>query len=116
MKRGCQSRMSGCKGKDGRMIGEEGKILERWIEYFTEMLNEEEEDEENKEDYKRNLIVKLDQALEQPQEICKEPKRQEIGYATQRMKNNRAPWGRYNRSGINKIWRGRSNGCSPRIN
>ena len=72
MKRGFQPRMSGCKGKDGRMIGEEGKILERWIEYFTEMLNEE-GDEENKEDYKINLIVKLDQVLEQPQEICKKP-------------------------------------------
>ena len=70
MKRGFQPRMSGCKGKDGRMVGEEGKILETWIEYFTEMLNEEEED---KEDYKRNLIVKLDHVLEQPQEICKEP-------------------------------------------
>ena len=73
MKRGFQPRMSGCKGKDGRMIGEEGKILERWIEYFTEMMNEEEGDDNNKEDYKRNLIVKLDQALKQPQEICNEP-------------------------------------------
>ena len=115
MKRGLQRRMSGCKGKDGRMTGEEGKILERWIEYFTVMLNEEKRTKRIKRT-KSNLIVRLDQALEQPQEICKEPKRQEIGYATQRMKNNRAPWGRYNRSGINKIWRGRSNGCSPRIN
>ena len=41
MKRDFQPRMNGCKAKDGRMIGEEGKILERWIEYFTEMLNEE---------------------------------------------------------------------------
>jgi hypothetical protein len=41
MKRGFQPRMNGCKAKDGRMTGEEGKILERWIEYFTEMLNEE---------------------------------------------------------------------------
>jgi hypothetical protein len=55
------------------------------------MLNEEEEDEENKEDYKRNLIVKLDQALEQPQEICKAPTRQEICYVIQRTKNNMSP-------------------------
>jgi hypothetical protein len=80
--------MSGCKGKDGRMIGEEGKVLERWTEYFTEMLNEEEED---KEYCKRNLTVKLDRVLEQPEEICKEPTRQEIGYALQSMRNNRAP-------------------------
>jgi len=50
MKRGFQPRMSGCRGKDGRMIGEEGKILERWIEYFTEMLNKEKEDKGDKED------------------------------------------------------------------
>jgi hypothetical protein len=60
MKRGFQTRMSGCKVKDGRVIGEEGKILERRIEYFTEMFNEEEEDREDKEDYKRNFIVKVD--------------------------------------------------------
>jgi hypothetical protein len=58
MKRGSQPRKSGCKGKDGRMIGEGGKILERWIEYLTEILNE--EDKEDKYDCKRNLLVKLD--------------------------------------------------------
>jgi hypothetical protein len=58
MKRGFQPRMSGCKGKDRRMIGE-GKILKRWIEYYTEMLNEE-ENKEDKEECKRNLIVKLE--------------------------------------------------------
>jgi len=47
MKRGFQPRTHGCKGKAGTMIGEEGKIPERWIEYFTEMLNEEEEDKED---------------------------------------------------------------------
>jgi hypothetical protein len=42
-------------------------------------------------DDKRNLIVKVDHVLEQPQEICKEPTQQEIGYAIQRMRNNKAP-------------------------
>ena len=46
MKRGFQPRMSGCIRKDGRMIREEGKILERWIEHFTELLNEGDEDKE----------------------------------------------------------------------
>ena len=82
MKRGYQPRMSGCKGKDGRMIGEEGKILERWIEHFTELLNEEEDKEE---DNKWNITAKLGHALEQPQEICQEPTQQEIGCAIQRM-------------------------------
>jgi hypothetical protein len=42
------------------MIGEEGKILERWIKCFTEMFNVEEQDKEDKENYKRNPIVKPD--------------------------------------------------------
>ena len=71
MKTDFQPRMIDCKGKDGRMIGEEGKILERWIEHFTELLNE--EDENKEEDNKWNVTAKLDHALEQPQEICQEP-------------------------------------------
>ena len=55
------------------------------------MLNEDEEDKEDKEDYKSNIIVKLDHVIEQPQEIYKEPTRQEIGSAIQRKRNNRAP-------------------------
>jgi hypothetical protein len=58
MKRGFYPRINGCKGKDGRMTGEEGKILERWIEYFTEMLNVEEQDKEDEENYKRKPIAK----------------------------------------------------------
>jgi len=73
IKRGFQPRMSECKGEDRRMIVEEGKILEEWIEYFTEKLNEEKEDKGDKEDYRRNLTVKPDHGLQQPQEIRKEP-------------------------------------------
>jgi hypothetical protein len=40
------------------------------------MLNEEEED---KEDCKRNLIIKLDHVPQQLQKICKEPTQKEIG-------------------------------------
>jgi len=91
IKRSFQPIMSGCKGKDGRMIEEEGKILERGIEYFTEMLNEDKEDKGEKEEYRRNFITKPDHGLEQLQEICREPTRQEIIHAIQRMRNNRAP-------------------------
>jgi hypothetical protein len=88
MKRGFQPRMCGCKGNDGRMIGEEGKILERGTEHFTKLLNE---DEEDKEDYKQNITAKLDHVLEQPQEICQERTRQEIRYAIRSIRNNTAP-------------------------
>jgi len=63
MKRGFQPRMSGCKGKDGSMIGEEGKTLERWKEYFTEMLTEDNDDKGDTEDYRRNLMAKPDHGL-----------------------------------------------------
>jgi len=45
MKRGFQPRKSGCKGKDGKIIGEEKKILERWTEHFVELLKEGEDKE-----------------------------------------------------------------------
>ena len=91
MKRGFQPRMSGYTGKDGRMIGEEGKILERWTEHFTELLNEEDEDKED--NNKWNITANLDYELEQEQlqGICQEPTRQEIRRAIQRMRNYRAP-------------------------
>jgi hypothetical protein len=50
MKRGFQPRMSGCKGKDGKIIGEEKKILERRTEHFAELVKE----EEDKENYRGN--------------------------------------------------------------
>jgi len=53
------------------------------------MLNE--EDKGHKEDYRRNLTAKPYLGLEQLQEICKEPTRQEITLAIQRMRNSRAP-------------------------
>jgi hypothetical protein len=49
MKRGFQPRMSGCKGKYGKTIGEEKETLERWTEHFAELLKEGEEKEEEKE-------------------------------------------------------------------
>ena len=91
MKGGFQPRMSGCTRKDGRMIREEGKILERWIEHFTELLNE--EDEGKEENNKWNITANLDDELEQEhlQGVCQEPTWQEIRRAIQRIRNNRAP-------------------------
>jgi len=83
MKRGFQPRMSGCKGKDGKIIGEEKKILERWTEHFAELLME----GEDKENHRGNPTptTKPDRAQEQVQEICQEPTRYEVEQAIQRM-------------------------------
>jgi len=91
MKRGFQPRMSGCKGKDGKINGEEKKILERSTEHFAELLKEGEDKE--KENHRGNPTptTKPDHAQEQLQEICQEPTRYEVERAIQRMKNNRAP-------------------------
>ena len=91
MKRRFQPRMSGFKGKDGKIIGEEKKILERWTEHFAELLKEAEDKE--KENHRGNPTptIKPDHAQEQVQEICQEPTRNEVERAIQRKKNNRAP-------------------------
>jgi hypothetical protein len=95
MKRGFQPRMSGCKGKNGKIIGEEKKILERWTEHFTELLKEGEdkEKEREKENHRGNPTptTKPDHAQEQVQETCQEPIRDELRWVIQRMKNNRVP-------------------------
>jgi len=55
------------------------------------MLNKEKENKKDKEDYRRNLITKPDHGLAQLQETCREPTRQEIRHAVQRIRKNRAP-------------------------
>jgi hypothetical protein len=52
IRKGFQARASMCKDKEGNLIGEERKVLERWAKYYTTLLNtgveeiiEEEEDE-----------------------------------------------------------------------
>jgi N-acetylneuraminic acid mutarotase len=46
LKKGLQPRSNGCRNKDGEIIREEGKVLQRWEEYFKELLNIEKEEEE----------------------------------------------------------------------
>jgi hypothetical protein len=41
-----QPRSNGCRNKDGEIIRGEGTVLQRWDEYFKELINIEKEDEE----------------------------------------------------------------------
>jgi hypothetical protein len=38
-KRRFQPRVTGYKSKDGRILGEEKEVLDRWTEHFEELLN-----------------------------------------------------------------------------
>ncbi|KAF6204398.1 hypothetical protein GE061_002739 [Apolygus lucorum] len=44
---GFQPRVSGCKSKDGRILGEESEILNRRTEYFEELLNKDNDAQED---------------------------------------------------------------------
>lgn len=68
------------KGKDGKLIGEEAKIRERWKEYFSEMLNEGTENET--EETKRRV---------QDGNQVNDPTKEEIEEIIKSLKNNKSP-------------------------
>lgn len=47
MTKGFQPRTSSCKDKKGRLIMTDEEVLERWAEYFVELLNVDEREERN---------------------------------------------------------------------
>lgn len=73
-------RLTGCKDKQGKLLGEENDIMKRWTEYFNELLNRESNQ----------------QPGEAPQYLTAEPLLQpptliEVEEAVKRMKNFKAP-------------------------
>jgi hypothetical protein len=60
---GFQPRLNFCKDKEGNLITSKDKILDRWVEHFSELLNKgtlvEEEGEENESTEIRNIEEKI---------------------------------------------------------
>lgn len=92
VKKGYQPRMEGCINKEGDIILEGNKVLERWVEHFKELLNAEDKErvtieekvrpdkEEDREEV--NIVEKSH---------IEEPSRQEITRRIHKLKNNKAP-------------------------
>ncbi|XP_071652474.1 uncharacterized protein [Temnothorax longispinosus] len=77
-----QPRTNSCKDKNGKLIGEEKKVLERWAEYFAELLNVQERSEENEEN--EEVHMKVDPEITMPL-------LEEVEEAVKRQRNGRAP-------------------------
>jgi hypothetical protein len=87
--RNFQPRMSGCKGKDGKIVWEEKKIPERRTEHFVECRKK----KRTKSVIEGTLTptTQLDRVPEQTQGTCQEPTWYVVERTIQRMKYNRAP-------------------------
>lgn len=90
MRRGFQPRMSGCKNKDGQVLGEEDKIMKRWAEHFEELLNEKGTEPETDEEAADELCMP-DDDVTSGNVLTDLPTREEIAGQIRRLKNNKAP-------------------------
>jgi hypothetical protein len=76
--KGYQPRMGLCKSKYGNLIGTENYILERWAEYFEDMLNVKVDEEPESTEYTDELEIT-------------EPSLDEVRQAVESLRNSRAP-------------------------
>ena len=75
-------RLSGCKDKQGNILGEEQEIMTRWTEYYRELLNKESQITTS------STEVHLIQTAEP---LISKPSMAEVKKATLKMKNYKAP-------------------------
>lgn len=81
MKKNFQPKIFACKNKEGNMITEEQMVLQRWHEYFEEMLNNDMRRE-------RREVTRENPGREEDIEV---PTVEEVEDVVCKMKNNRAP-------------------------
>lgn len=78
LKNGYQPKLNLCKNKEGEILSEEKEIMDRWTEYFRELLNKEPTINEEVEIPDDNVNVD-------------EPTLREVELVVKAMKNNKAP-------------------------
>jgi hypothetical protein len=91
LKKGFQPRSNGCRNKDGEIVREEGKILQRWEEYFTELLNIEKVEEERERDKNDQEETRTGRRVIGEDEEVSTPTREEVEKCIRKTKNNKAP-------------------------
>jgi hypothetical protein len=91
VKKGFEPKITNCKTKRGKVIGEESKVLERWEEYCKELLNKEVVDERMEEEEIRVEIVQEGKQRKEEEVNTDLPTRQEVEDHIQRTQNNQAP-------------------------
>jgi hypothetical protein len=90
MRKESEPRISACRIKDGEMITNKREILERWNQYFQELLEGKEENDET------DNLEKASEEHQVNQEGTNLPTVDELEEATDKLKNNKA-------SGLNNI-------------
>lgn len=87
IKKGFQARTNICKDKEDNLIGDKVKIIERWAEYFEQLLN----GEEAATAYPEQISALIDQSKDKISDSETKPTIEEVKFAINTMKNNRAP-------------------------
>ncbi|XP_054259423.1 uncharacterized protein LOC128984157 [Macrosteles quadrilineatus] len=83
MTKGFQPRVNACKDKDGNLIEEATRVLDRWAEHFTELLNGNHTGEDRALDWQPKYHT-ADPWIE-------EPSLEEVEICKKKQKNHRAP-------------------------
>lgn len=79
MRNGFQPKLNACKNKQGKVLSEEAEILERWAEYYNELLNSDQQE-----------IEPIVETYATAQPFVETPSLQEVTEAINKMKNGKA--------------------------